>query len=359
MSLSDITARELLVADGYLSKSTLGNLVLYNYTDRCTYAKHWIDVTLNSRGIVFDSESGECVARPFPKFFNLDEHESTRIDALPGGDYWVHEKMDGSLGILFQHLGEWRVTTRGSLHSEQGARATQMLSKYRLDTVPSNVTLLFEIIYPSNRIIVPYGEREELVLLGAIHRETGAELPWGSVRRLADECGFSVPACYATSVGALVDARETIPYTEEGWVVRFESGLRVKIKGKDYLRLAKIKATLGPLSIWEAMEAGRIDEYLIQLPEEMRVEAEQLRDVLQQQFDFLYLEASTHAAKLQLRAVAAGDRDAARDAATAIQKQAPSHLHGYLYTVMRGKENLGVLYAQIRPDGNKLRTEEA
>ena len=48
-------------------------LVGYNYTDQCTFDRAWNDVTKNSRGIVFEKDTGRVVAIPFPKFWNYSE----------------------------------------------------------------------------------------------------------------------------------------------------------------------------------------------------------------------------------------------------------------------------------------------
>jgi len=47
---------------------------------------------------------------------------------------------------------------------------------YSAWTPPTGHTVLFEIIYPENRIVVDYGEMEDLVLLGAVHTATGGSL---------------------------------------------------------------------------------------------------------------------------------------------------------------------------------------
>ena len=101
---ADFAALDALVAEGLLGRSELGPLVLYNYTDKCTYERAWTSITMACRGLVFDRHTGECVARPFAKFFNLDEHETTRLAALPiGAGFTAFEKLDGSLGIMFLH----------------------------------------------------------------------------------------------------------------------------------------------------------------------------------------------------------------------------------------------------------------
>lgn len=349
-------ALDELVEQGYLTRSTLDHLSLYNYTDKATYDRHWVPETLNNRGAVYDSKTGECVARPFPKFFNLDEHDSTRLATLPRDGFTAFEKLDGSLGILFRHKGKLRVTTRGSLHSDQGAKATEMLAKYNVEkTLGDRITLLFEIIYPSNRIVVPYGEREDLVLIGAYDRVSGDEMPWDWCVAAAATFGMPTAKVYQHSFDELQSQRATMPYTDEGWVLRYPNGLRVKMKGADYLRIHKIISCMGPLAIWEAMMANRIGDYLTEIPEEMRAEAEEIYSALRSQFDALAGEADRLTVDLALRSTNVKDGAATKSAALAIQKNAPEHLRGYLFSVMRGKEDPTILLKHIRPDGNEMK----
>lgn len=64
---------EAEVKKGYVTKKINGNLVLFDYNDKCTYDKAWNDVTVYSRGIVFNRNTGEVVAAPLNKFFNFSE----------------------------------------------------------------------------------------------------------------------------------------------------------------------------------------------------------------------------------------------------------------------------------------------
>ena len=76
-------------------------LSIWNYTPKTQYGelynqyKLWDEVTLQCRGLVIDDE-GKVVARPFKKFFNIEENQYE-----PTSEFEVFEKMDGSLGILF------------------------------------------------------------------------------------------------------------------------------------------------------------------------------------------------------------------------------------------------------------------
>lgn len=129
--------------DGLLMKQTHPELPLtiWNYTERVQYDGIWNDITLMCRGLVTD-ESGNIVARPFQKFFNMEEGKHTTTNSFE-----VYDKLDGSLGILFNYKGQWIICTRGSFTSDQSVEATKMLHKYDLELLPTHYTYLFEIIY--------------------------------------------------------------------------------------------------------------------------------------------------------------------------------------------------------------------
>ena len=95
--------------DGLLYKQTHPTLPLtiWNYTPAVQYGEKWDDVTLQCRGLVTGTE-GNVVARPFKKFFNLEENKHT-----PTSEFEVFDKMDGSLGIMFKYNGEMVCATRG------------------------------------------------------------------------------------------------------------------------------------------------------------------------------------------------------------------------------------------------------
>lgn len=81
---------------------TSGPLILFNYTNQCTYDRAWdTEYTRNARGVIYDVFTGNLVAKPFPKFFNLGEMQETMLSNLPNEPYKVFEKVDGSLGIIY------------------------------------------------------------------------------------------------------------------------------------------------------------------------------------------------------------------------------------------------------------------
>lgn len=274
------------VKAGYLSKAEDEDLVLYNYTDKCTFEKKWDKYTLECRGLIFEKATGIVVARPFGKFFNLGETENTQLHNLPNESYSCFEKMDGSLGIVFWHKNKWRVATRGSLTSVQAKEGEKILQQYKLrpngHDVGANVTLLTEIVYPENRhnagarLVIDYGNTRMLVLLAAYCSITGNEFSREDVEGMASRTGMPLVAKFDHTIEQMIEMQKTLPADKEGFVVRFESGMRIKIKGAEYMRMHKILNSITPLVIWEMMleskEFAVPSSYMVQIPEEYRDE---------------------------------------------------------------------------------------
>jgi len=261
-----ITERDKLVDKGLVRCQDYKSLRVYTYNDRCVHEKAWDDITLNTRGIIFDRDTGQCVAYPFPKFFNLEERPDTQPNVLPwSGGFQTFEKMDGWLGTLYWYEDEYRIATRGSFESPGAKWATEHLHQnYPYLLVPQGVTLIFEIVSNTTHIIVDY-DFEDLVLIGAYDYVTGEEFSWSYVTSLAKQNGFRLPKSY--HVATVKDIfRHNAAFSgkeNEGVVVRFTNGQRVKIKSRDYLRRARILSRLTPLSVWETMENGRVPEQYI------------------------------------------------------------------------------------------------
>lgn len=334
------------------------SLVLYNYTEHCTFERAWNEVTRHSRGIIFDRTNGNIVALPFPKFFNLGEMPETRLENLPDEPYTVTDKMDGSLGIVYYWNNDWHVATRGSFNSEQAKQGRVLLNKYRTDLMNKNYTYLVEIVYPENKIVADYGDREELVLLSIVNVPKQVEASRKTVEDLGGLYGFPVVEQYNHSIEEMVELQKTLPKDKEGFVVRFESGLRVKIKGAEYCRIHKMISHMTPIAFWETMENGKVSiDYLEELPEEYRKEADELTE---------QLELNYHKAKEQvlatvdqcLRTVGFGsmqDREYRKKVGLYVQSGA-TKLGAVLFPYfLRNDEAVDkFIKKMIRPDGNVL-----
>ena len=266
--------RELL--SKHLEAGTVGRqshpelpLTILNYTPRCQYERTWDDVTLQCRGLVMHGD--EIIARPFRKFFNDTEHPEGEIPwHLPSQ---ITEKLDGSLLIAFYFDGDWRFCTRGSFTSPQSKRGEQIFrSRYSTDLLAQRYTYLFEVIYPENRIVVDYGSREDCVLLAVVNPQSGTELG-------LDDVAADLTKVRRLSADADVkQLRSIIRDTEEGYVVRFDNGFRVKVKGQRYMELHRLITGISSRSIWESLSQQRpFDEVLEVLPDEFAEWAKQER----------------------------------------------------------------------------------
>jgi RNA ligase len=279
----EVARRESYVKAGLLRMdvSDDGRLGVYTYTDQCVFAGAWDEITLNSRGHVFDRHTGECIARPFPKFFNVGEREDTQERRLPWTEpHDVYAKEDGWLGILYRQDG-YKVASRGSFHSDGAVWATSLLQDKDLSFLPDEATLCFEMIASDLKIILDY-EEDHLCILAAFNRHTGEEYPRKTVEEWAKRAGLRVVERYEGMT--LRDCLDSAPDLEgsEGFVIRFEGGLRVKVKTEWYKNLSRIMSNLSPLAIWNVMENGSVpEEYLAQIPEELLPLAEQYRDAME------------------------------------------------------------------------------
>ena len=262
--------------DGLLYKQTHPTfpLTIWNYTPDVQYGEKWDDITLQCRGLVTDNE-GNVVARPFKKFFNIEENKHT-----PTSEFEVFDKMDGSLGIMFKYNGEMVCATRGSFTSEQSKWMIEFALKYNYQNIiVDGFTYLFEIIYPENRIVVNYENQERLVLLGIINTETGEELPYNDLFE-----GFDVVKKY-DGIRDYSELKGKVEQNSEGFVVRFSNGERMKIKGEEYLRLHKIMTNVSTTGVWELLSSGGdINEFLKDVPDEFYKKVKDYADLLKYGF---------------------------------------------------------------------------
>ena len=249
-----------------------GPLSLFTYTNQCTYSKAWNPFTLSARGLILDTEAKRVAAYPFPKFFNYGETEWRPDPAMP---FTVTEKLDGSLGIVFHNNGRWRVATKGSFFSEQAQWAERWLAGKEAPLVPG-FTYLFEIIYPENRIVVPYSF-SGMVLLSAYNPDG-----WEIARvKLPDGFRKVGLAAEGASIDDLLAAAKSLKADKEGFVVRWGDGHRVKIKGDEYCRLHRLISGVTPLAVWEAMLAQDDTEKIrMDLPEEFRKDVDSILSLL-------------------------------------------------------------------------------
>ena len=331
--------------DGLLYKQVHPTLPLtiWNYTEKVQYENLWDAVTLMCRGLVTD-DTGDIVATPFQKFFNIEEGKFE-----PTENFEVFEKMDGSLGIVFWYRGQWVVATRGSFTSDQAIKAREILRKYNTNIMFRHLTFCFEIIYPENRIVLDYGNDEKLVLLGTFDKN-GKEIDVEIWR----EYGFDVVKKY-DGIKDYKQLKEMVKNDQEGFVVKFSNGDRVKVKGIEYLRLHKIMTNVTTTGIWEYLKNGEdVMEILKDVPDEfynkiksyvkdLRYSYFQISEDVGKKFDGMMYGKYNDKEPIEDR----------KEFAEWVFTQ-PKHMSGILFRMFDKKDYSEIIWNLIRPEFKKL-----
>lgn len=313
------------------------DLWILNYTPACQFDRAWDEITIQCRGLILDSRSN-IVARSFPKFFNLGERPETLSQHLPDLPFVVLEKVDGSLGILYRGPDRiLRVATRGSFTSAQSQWATAWIralpaaSQQRLhELLDRRQTPLFEVVYAGIEGPVTHYDWEGLALLSLVNNDTGREAEWSELEALTRAIGCRLPAVYTFgSLAEVVAQQPLLPPTFEGFVIRYANGLRVKVKGYQYMELFRAVTGFSARVVLEAMR-GRRDEFFVRLPEELRPEAEAIRDQIQSQV----IEAQASARAF----FAAAPKEMRKDFAIWVKTNLPAQLHWVMFALVDGRE---------------------
>ena len=240
---------------------------IFNYTQKCQFDGAWDTITKQCRGLIMNIETSEILARPFEKFFNYGEYISKGWP-LPKGTPIVTEKLDGSLGILYELNDKLWIATRGAFTSDQSVWATKWFREnYKYFVLPKNTTLLWEIIYPENRIVVNY-DFSALVLLSMIDNKTGLEMFVGFDGVFLPP--YKIKKVKKMSITNLNTLSAMDEPNSEGFVLYYpESNERMKIKFPEYVRLHKLVTGVSEIAIWEYMKEGKdLNDLLEKVPDE-------------------------------------------------------------------------------------------
>ncbi len=346
--LLDVLEFNTMLEEGYIRMRTHPTLPLriYNYTEKAAYESVWNETTRTCRGLIVD-HNDNVVARPFPKFMNLGQTGAAEIGLNEPVE--VTDKMDGSLGIIYPTPDGPAVATRGSFVSDQALHATEVLRNRYPDfqTFDWTLTHLVEIVYPENRIVLNYGDQDDLVLLGAVSIEHGyivgpnTYLQWDGPRTKVFE--------YKTLQEAL---EAPIRANAEGLVVRVQDTNRmVKIKQEDYVALHRIVTGMNERTVWEAMAKDEYLSLLAKVPDEfygwMTATASKfLREhsVIRDNVHNCYYEV--------LDSLEDNEDFTRKDFALAVQALVPGEYRPFMFTIADGRSIDEMVWQKIRPVGN-------
>ena len=331
--------------DGRVLVRQDGDLSLYCYSRDTVYNASWDAITRVARGLILDRKARCIVATPFEKFFNLGESNER---PTPTGVFEAEEKLDGSMITVFKYNGSWRTATKGSLDSDQARMAQRFIDPAKLDKVGG--TCLFELVGPSNKIVVNY-PKDELRLIGH-YNDIGFESPTGREDAIAGFLGVLRPKAFkAISLAQLVAYVDRLPADEEGFVVLWEDGTRLKIKGAEYLKLHRLISGLSPLSVWDIMQTGNPEAFRRELPEEFWADFDSIHTILASQLANIIRETEEIAAEW-------ADRSD-KEVGLALSSGEIDYNKGrFLFAQRKGQlltpRVVSAMFREFRPTGNRL-----
>ena len=224
------------------------------------------------RGIILDQDDKwRVVAWPFRKFFNQGEPHAATIDWKTAR---VHEKLDGSLMVLYWYDGEWQVATTGMPDAAGMVHGTNKLfmqlfweTWYKLRwELPGGInhgyTFMFELTSPYNRVVVRYPEAK-LHLVGMKSVWMGTEVPirYRTIYNPAREWALN----NLDSVLATFESMS--PLEQEGYVIVDDAFNRVKVKHPGYVALHHLRSSFSVRRLVEMVRRGETDELLVHFPE--------------------------------------------------------------------------------------------
>jgi RNA ligase len=343
--LLDAAALAKAIEDGFVRRQVHPSLPLaiYNYTERCQYERAWTDITRTCRGLIVHDGTGEVVARPWAKFFNYGEHPEGSLDLSAPAE--VTDKMDGSLGIMYWAGDGWAIATRGSFASDQAVHATALLrDRYPDFEPPAGMTALFEIVFPSNRIVVDYGAMDDLVLLGAVDIATGEAVgpDWVSL--------WPGPLTETMTAATLAEALTLPPRSgREGVVVRMPGSVMIKLKQDDYAALHRLITGMNARVVWERIGEGETAEQICEaIPEEFRPWVREVGGELIREKNRVVGEAAAEHERILAALPAGWGRK--EYAAAAVQ----SPLRAWLFNLLDGRDPSAGIWKTLKPSGERM-----
>jgi RNA ligase len=224
-----------------------------------------------------------------------------------------------------------------------------MLDRLKMDKAPHNLTYLFEIIYPENRIVVDYGDQEKLVLLGAIEVGSGTEISRHTLEYFASEIGSDIAKSY-DGIKDYSVLKDMVKDNEEGFIVRFFNGDRMKVKGHEYLRLHKIMTNISTTSVWEVLSnGGNFDDMIKDVPDEFYDKIRKYSIILK----YDYIAILEDARKRFNYYYENNFFPTKKEYALWVQTQ-PQQLQPLLYRIFDNKEYSSYIWRLIKPEFQKI-----
>lgn len=200
------------------------------------------------RGLIFDTKTGNILHRRLHKFFNVNERDETQLRHVDFNKHHVIlEKLDGSMITPVWTDEGLRWGTKMGVTEVAGPVEDFVKKNWKYTAfvealAESGTTPIFEWCSRKQRIVVDYPV-DQLVLIAMRQNITGAYIGISEMRALASTFDIPVVMEYAgtaQNMEALLASTRSME-DAEGFVVRFDDGHMVKVKGEWYVERHRAK----------------------------------------------------------------------------------------------------------------------
>jgi RNA ligase len=210
----------------------------------------WAAIRRECRGLLFHKD-GTIMARRLHKFFNVNERDETQFGVIDfSKPHVILEKLDGSMitpvvtdaGIRW---GTKMGVTDVSMGAELFVAHHPQYEQFARWCLSMRLTPIFEWCSRKQRIVIDYPE-DRLVLIALRGTETGEYKQYCDLIVLGEKFNIEVVKTYegtAANMSHLMDETKAAEGVE-GYIIRFDDGHMLKIKGEWYLRIHKTKDNL-------------------------------------------------------------------------------------------------------------------
>ena len=214
---------------------------------------HMDAIRRECRGILFYPD-GRIMSRRLHKFFNVNERDETLAHKIDlGKPHVILEKLDGSMITpVFTEAGiRWGTKmgiTEVSMQAEEFVARNPQYAQFAEWCETMRLNPIFEWCSRKQRIVVDYPE-DRLVLIALRGTMTGEYKQYCDLVVLGNQFGIEVVRAYEGTTDNMehLIAETRAMADAEGWIIRFDDGQMLKVKGDWYVRIHKTKDNL----IWE------------------------------------------------------------------------------------------------------------
>lgn len=220
------------------------------------------------RGLVMCKTSGKPLARRFQKFFNVNEKEFTQSHLIDWSQpHVILEKLDGSMITPILSGGEIRWGTKMGL-TEVAQPVEEFVANHpeyeelAKWAIANSLTPLFEWCSRKQKIVIDYPE-DQLILTAIRINRTGEYYAYDWLSVTGETFGVPVVRALPGSVENIQQFMKEAYDIEgaEGYIIRFDNGHMLKVKGAWYCQIHGTKDLLQyEKDVWQLILEDRMDD---------------------------------------------------------------------------------------------------